>query len=125
MEKPIQYIVSFIFIGIFIFGLTMVIVPTKGPKYCSKNLNEVRPHFTGDMVQIDSSYTRTLNNQWVAALAFQPLDLSQNEVTVVCSFKATNYVFKNLIIYNGNQISKLQSISTSNYNPTTWLNYND
>ena len=79
------------------------------------------PQLLEEAVETKSIFSRTIKDYWISSLVLQPIDLNQEQITVVCYFKSTNYVLGSLKIYNGNKLNEIKSISLSNHDPRTWF----
>ena len=121
MEKLKQYATTGVSFAVLIAFITFLAIPTKGPTYCRKAIKYHMPQLLEEAVETKSIFSRTIKDYWISSLVLQPIDLNQEQITVVCYFKSTNYVLGSLKIYNGNKLNEIKSISLSNHDPRTWF----
>ena len=110
------------------FTVAFLAVPWKGAQNCISEIAADNPAMLESYVEIERMWLRTLatprdERHYIAAASFQPIDLSKEQVTVVCHYHEDTLVLDRLEVFAGNQLKASKSTSLSNYSPSTALGW--
>ena len=86
---------------------------------CKENLQK-----TGIQdVFVESLWSRTLDDHFIAGWVLQPRELSKTERTAICHFKRNTKIQERIEFAEGNKLDKIKNISSSNMNPIVMIEW--
>jgi hypothetical protein len=102
-------------------GATIFVIPiVSAGRDCESAFRKDHPEAAALRVT-RSTWARTVDEHYAAAIVVQPLDLAQPPLTIVCSSTARSYALSQVETYTGDRLDKFVATSRSTLSPLSYI----